>query len=282
MNAGNKPKIGLVLGGGGARGLAHIGVLKVFARRNIPVDLLAGASMGGFMAAAYATGLSILELDAEAMRMTRLTRMIRLVDLSGPRRGLIEGSRLRAYLCSLLGKDTRIENLPIPLALLAVDLLTGRLIVLREGRLVDAVQATMAVPGLFTPVRLGEYRLVDGGLLDNVPIDVARNMGADITIAVDVSPSYIQDASPGSQPGEKDWPAWFPSFARDFYLAELLMISTLTEIRLREARPDIIIRPCLPAGISIFWGFNRAAEAIKAGELAALQIMPDLEEILKA
>jgi NTE family protein len=282
MKAAGRPKVGLVLGGGGARALAHIGVLKVFNRHDIPIDILTGASMGGFIAAAYAAGISILELDAEAVRMTRLTRMMRLVDLSGPRRGLIEGNRVRAYLCDLLGKDTRIENLAIPLALPAVDLSSGQVIVQREGSLVDAVQATIAVPGLFSPVAAGERRLVDGGLLNNIPVDVARSMGAELTIAVDVSPSILLDQTEGVKSGEKEWPAWFPAFARDFYLAELLMVSALTDIHLREARPEIIIRPSLPPGISIFWGFTRAAEAIEAGEQAACQTLPDIEELLKS
>jgi NTE family protein len=280
MNTSRRPKIGLVLGGGGARGLAHIGVLKVLTREGIPIDLITGTSMGGFIAAAYAAGLSTLELDVEAVRMTRLSRMMRLFDLSGPRRGLIEGSRIRAYLCGLLGRETTFDSLSIPLALPAVDLLTGRLIVQRKGLLVDAVLATMAVPGLFTPVYIDGCQLVDGGLLNNVPVDVACRMGADFTIAVDVSPAIVQDPGEQNQDGDEGWPGWFPSFARDFYLAELLMVSALTEIRLREARPDILIRPALPAGISIFWGFTRAAEAIQAGESAALQVLPDINEML--
>jgi NTE family protein len=278
----NRPKIGIVLGGGGARGLAHIGVLKVLTRHGIPIDYLSGCSIGGFIAAAFAVGLTTLELDAEAVRMTRIRHLMRLVDLSGPRRGLIEGNRVRAYLCDLLGKDTCIEDLSIPLALPAVDLRTGQLIVLQEGSLVDAVHATIAVPGLFTPVSLGRYQLVDGGLLNNVPVDLARKMGADITIAVDVGPDSIQTAAEKSELDENAWPAWLPPFARDFYQAELIMVSALTEIRMREAQPEILIRPCLPAGISIFWGFTRAGEAIEAGEQAALQILPGLEERLKS
>jgi NTE family protein len=282
MDTSSRPKVGLVLGGGGARGLAHIGVLKVFESRGIPIDILTGTSMGGLIAGAYAAGKSPTELEAEAVRMTHISSMMRLVDLSGPRRGLIEGKHIRAYLCDLLGKDTTMENLSIPLALPAVDLVRGKQVVLRKGLLVDAVQATMAVPGLFTPVTTGEYQLSDGGLLNNIPVDVARGMGADITVAVDVSPSFIQDLSDRNETGEKEWPSWFPPFARDFYIAELIMVAALTEIHLREARPEIVIRPCLPPGISIFWGFTRAGEAIEAGEQAALQIMPDLEELLKS
>lgn len=282
MISNNRPKIGLVLGGGGARGLAHIGVLKVLTRYGIPIDYLAGCSIGGFIAAAFAAGLTPLELDAEAIRMTRIKYLMRLIDLSGPRRGLIEGNRMRDYLCDLLGKNTRIEDLSIPLALPAVDLLTGQLIVLQKGSLVDAVHATIAVPGLFTPVSLDGYQLVDGGLLNNVPVDLARNLGADITIAVDVSPNSMQATTEKNELNQIGWPAWLPPFARDFYMAELIMVSALTEIRMRETRPEIMIRPCLPAGISIFWGFTRADEAINAGEQAALQILPDLEEMLKS
>ncbi len=282
MGASSRPKIGLVLGGGGARGLAHIGVLKVFERKGIPIDILAGTSMGGIIAGAYAAGISSVELEAEAERLTHVSSIMRLVDLSGPHRGLIEGKRLRVYLCERLGRETAIENLPIPLALPAVDLVSGQQVVLRQGLLVDAVQATMAVPGLFSPVYMGDYQLCDGGLLNNIPVDVARGMGADITVAVDVSPSYLQNPSDSGETAGEVWPAWFPTFARDFYIAELIMVSALTEIHLREARPEIIIRPTLPPGISVFWGFSRAAEAIQAGEKAALDILPDLEELLKS
>lgn len=275
-------KTGLVLGGGGARGFAHIGVLKVLSKAGIPVDYLTGSSMGGFIAAAYASGLSTLELDVEAVRMTRITRLMRLVDLTGPRRGLIVGARLREYLCELFGAQSRFEDLAIPLALTAVDLLTGQLIIQREGRLVDAVLATMAVPGLLPPVEIEGRRLVDGGLLNNIPVDVARQMGAELTVVVDVSPALSGDPSGGRTAGEEQWPAWFPAFAQDFYLAELIMISALSEIHLREAHPDLVIRPIFPPGISIFWGFTRAAEAIQAGELAAQACLPELERLLKA
>lgn len=274
-------KVGLVLGGGGARGFAHIGVLKVFSRAGIPVDCLAGSSMGGFIAAANASGLSTLELDVEAVRMTRLTRLVSLVDLAGPRRGLIVGARLREYLCSLFGPETQIDALPVPLALTAVDLLTGKLVILREGKLVDAVMATLAVPGLLPAVEMDGRRLVDGGILNNIPVDVARGMGAEVTIAVDVSPRLCGEQGELGPSGQ-EWPGWFPAFAQDFYLAELIMVSALSAIHLQEAQPDLVILPSLPPGVSIFWGFTRAAEAIQAGELATQECLPELERLLKA
>ncbi|RLF31312.1 MAG: hypothetical protein DRN07_07465, partial [Thermoplasmata archaeon] len=156
--------MGLALSGGGARGLAHIGVLKVLEREDIPVDFLAGTSMGGIIAAAYAAGLSIEYIEKEALRMGRLRNLITLMDRSLPRLGLFEGQKVQEYLAGHLG-DITFDELKIPLALVAVDLETGEEVVLRKGRVVDAVRATISLPGVFAPYRLDGRLLVDGGVL---------------------------------------------------------------------------------------------------------------------
>jgi len=177
--------VGLALSGGGARGLAHIGVLKVLEREAIPRDLLAGTSMGGLVATMSAAGMSALDLEREARRMACVRRMVPLIDPTIRQRGILSGQRVAAYLRQHLG-DRTFDDLDIPLALTAVDILSQREVILTRGRLVDAVRATTAIPGLFAPVQHGNRLLVDGGVLNGLPTDVARTMGADVVIAVDV------------------------------------------------------------------------------------------------
>jgi len=180
-------RVGLALSGGGARGLAHIGAIKALERAGVPIDCLTGSSMGGVIAAAYACGLSPDELEQEGGSLTRIRQLLRLADPGMPNAGLLRGKRLQAYFENRLGKRTFAE-LERPLALMAVDLNSRQEVVFQEGPIAVALRATTALPGLFMPLELEGMRLVDGGLLNNLPIDVARKMGAQIVIAVDVNP----------------------------------------------------------------------------------------------
>ncbi len=273
-----RPKVGLALSGGGARGLAHIGVLKVLEREDIPVDFLAGTSMGGIIAAAYAAGLSIEYIEKEALRMGRLRNLITLMDRSLPRLGLFEGQKVQEYLAGHLG-DITFDELKIPLALVAVDLETGEEVVLRKGRVVDAVRATISLPGVFAPYRLDGRLLVDGGVLNNLPADVVREMGADAVIAVDV----------GIKP--EDLPHFLEAEKKRLPLTQIpLIIETLRRTvgimegwinaqKLAQAKPEVLIKPALSDDIGLFVGFNRVAECIAAGEEAAIAALPRIREI---
>ena len=271
-----RPRIGLALSGGGARGLAHIGLLSVFEREGIPVDCIAGASMGGIVAAAYAAGVPAAEMCRKGMQLSHLSELVRLVDLGPFRRGLLEGERIRAYIAGLFPEGLTFADLRIPLALPAVDLVSGRSVSLCEGSVLDAVLATTALPGLFSPVQAGPWQLVDGGVLNNLPVDLVRRMGAEVVIAVDVQ------LNPAIQPPWQDlpepprWPVPLPDFFLDIYRAELIMIARLTEIGLRETPPELLIRPPIPLDITMFLGFPRAAEIISAGEQAAVEALPAL------
>jgi NTE family protein len=264
-----RPRVGLALSGGGARGLAHIGVLKVLEREGIPVDCLAGTSMGGVIAAAYATGMSPAEIESEALATTRWRNLARLVDLSLPRQGLFRGNRLLAYFERHLGQRT-FADLDLPLALVAVDLNTGQEIILREGPVALAVRATVALPGLLAPVEMDGRRLADGGLLNNLPVDVARQIGAEVVIAVDLSPRR----------GEiwLNHIRWVPEGVADTVqvLGESVgvMMSAMNEQKLRQARPEVLIRPAIPAGVNAVAGYNRADELIGVGERAAEAALP--------
>lgn len=275
-------KVGLVLGGGGARGLAHIGVLKVLIREGIPIDLIAGASMGGIIGAAIAAGFTIEQIEAEALRIISRRHRARLIDLKLSGGGLVKGTRIYRYLGSLVGEERTFADLHIPLALVAVDVVTGHEVILREGRLVDALRATMSVPGIFEPVKLGERYLVDGGILNNLPVDVARLMGAHAVIAVDVLPAYLED-----MPGEPPVPRLFkapllPHALQDLLHIQMIMVARLTAFRQECSPADVIIRPQLPDDISLLAGFSKAAIAIAAGETAAEAAMPQIRALTSA
>lgn len=276
------PKVGLALSGGGARGLAHIGVLKALEREGVPIDLLAGTSMGGVVAAAYAAGLSPHHLEQEALRMSSTRRLLSLVDLSLPRRGLFEGQKITDFLDSHLG-NCRFDTLRIPLTLMAVDLNSGQVVELNQGRVIDAVRATIALPGLFTPVQDGERLLVDGGLLDNVPADVARRMEADIVIAVDVNASEEGISSTFEALYERSYvPTGLAETLEVLYRSLAVMVMDTSRRRLEEADPELIIRPAIPPNVGVLTGFRRAAEIIAAGEQAATEALPRIQALLSS
>jgi NTE family protein len=211
----DRPKIGLVLGGGGARGAAHIGVIRLLEEMHIPVDYVAGTSMGSLVGAFYATGMNATQLEETVTSIDfdtlfkdstareekpYLRRLDDNLGLFGPKVGVGRNSQLlplgavhgqKIYflfesLTTQRVQQTNFDALPIPYRAVATDIVTGDAVVIGSGDLAVAMRASMSVPGAFDPVEMGQHLLVDGGLADNVPIDVVRNMGADIVIAVDV------------------------------------------------------------------------------------------------
>lgn len=276
-----RSRIGLVLGGGGARGLAHIGIMQVLQREQIPIDLIAGTSMGGLVGALYAAGVPIETVEQEVSRLSRLTEQIKLVDVNISSAGLsVGGRRIYNFMADLLGEDLTFADLRIPLSMVSVDIHTGREVILQGGLVIDAVRATISVPGIFEPVELGDYRLVDGGVLDNVPVDVAQSMGATRTIAVDVLPSFSRNM-PGLRPLETGLQLPFAPLAlNEVYNVIMIMLAALTDSRLREFPPDLLIRPEIPASITLMTGFSRAEEIILAGVHAAEDALPQIRALL--
>lgn len=209
----SRPRIGLVLSGGGARGFAHIGVLKVLDSLKIPIDYIAGTSMGAVVGGLYAIGYSPEQLDSLARNIEwpvifsdkptrsrqtylekwdggrfQLTLKIRKRSIQEPT-GLIYGQKISLLLNRLtapLYENADFDSLPLPFRCVAADLITGNEIVLRRGSLAKALRASMAVPSIFTPIEWGDSLLVDGGVLNNMPVDVVKDMGADFIIAVNV------------------------------------------------------------------------------------------------
>lgn len=177
-----EPKIALALGSGGARGFAHVGVLKVLQEEGIPIHMIAGSSIGALAGSVYGIGQ-----DVERMyRLARYFKRNYYVDVVFPKMGFITGDRIKE-LIELICFRKNIEELDIPLAVVATDLLLGEKVVFTSGDIASAVRASISIPGIFVPVKMDNKILVDGGLIDRIPVSVARDMGADIVIGVDVS-----------------------------------------------------------------------------------------------
>jgi len=273
-------RLGLALSGGGARGLAHIGAIKALERAGIPIDCLTGSSMGGVIAAAYACGLSPDELEQEARSITRTRQFLRLADPGIPNAGLLRGQRLQEYFENRLGKRTFAE-LERPLALMAVDLNSRQEVVFQEGSIALALRATTALPGLFMPLEWEGMRLVDGGLLNDLPVDVARKMGAQIVVAVDVNP-HPEDVY-------RTWGTesrWMPKgLTRTFMVLDeaiRLMMGVIQDVKMEQYPPDVIIRPKLPDGINVFAGYKKISDLVVAGERAAEEVLEDIQDLLNA
>lgn len=270
------PRFGIALGGGGARALAHIGVLKVLEREGIQPDVIVGTSMGGIIALAYANGVTPGELEQEALRMASIRRLFRLMDGFPPRRGLIEGEKLRRYFIENIGLDTTFDDLDIPCQVCVVDLDRAERVALKEGSVVDAALATSAVPGLFPPIERQGRRLVDGGLLDNVPVSLLKDFKAKHTMAVDVSIRIgLDEASSKREPLP-----FLPPFTLEAINAIIIMSNAVTRYRLETFPPDVLVRPPIPPEIGILTGFTHAGEIIELGSLATESALPSIERLL--
>ncbi len=274
-HSGGRPKIGLALGGGGLRGLAHIGVLRELIVAGIPIDYIAGTSMGGLVAAVYASGMDIGDFETEILRISNFSQLVRFLDFSTPLTGLMSGRRTQRYFRNTLGELT-FDQCETPLVLVAVDLHTGQEVHLQEGSVIDAMRATMSVPGVFEAVELDGQRLVDGGIVNNVPADVVRKMGADIVIAVDVNPAFDDEAL-----RPKFAPPRFASIAADVWQTGLISLGEMTRLRFALNPPDLLLRPPIPEGVSVFTGFTLIEQTIDSGEQGMELLLPDLLVLLQ-
>ena len=179
-------KFGLALGSGSARGMAHIGVIQILEAYHIPIDMIAGTSIGSVVGSVYAAGASVEQMKEAALAMKQRGSFA-IFDPTIPRSGLISGNRAEEILNSIALKDKTFDDLKIPFAAVATDIKTGAKVILNQGSVIKAVRASISIPGIFTPVKYQDYFLVDGGVVDPVPADVVQKMGADIIIAVSLT-----------------------------------------------------------------------------------------------
>jgi NTE family protein len=250
------PKVGLALGGGFARGLAHIGILKVLEEENIPIDFIAGTSVGSVIGAAYASGISAKELEEVAA-------LVRFKDFSRwtfSRFGLFSNDKMAVFLRKILRCKT-FEELRIPLAIAATDIVTGEPAVFTSGELVDPVRASCAYPGMFQPVRIENRLLVDGLLAHAVPAMPLRDMGAERVISVYLAAHWVKPGGPRHV---------FDVIGQCFSIAQSRMCGPW------QAASDVIIQPDI--GEFAYDDFVRAPELIRTGEAAARAFLPKIRE----
>lgn len=249
------PRIGLALGGGAARGFSHIGVIQVLEENGIKVDLVAGTSAGSLVASLYASGKTGKEMQALAEGMDEGA----ITDWSFPLRGLIRGEALARFIRDKTG-GKGIEQMALPLGIVATDLSDGSSILFRSGDTGTAVRASSAVPAVFQPVKIGSREYVDGGLVSPVPVRFAREMGAQLIIAVDIT-SPPQKDSPGDA---------FRMLLQTFSI----MGRSINTFELRDA--DVVIRPNLDGVGSA--DFTARRRAVQAGRDAAQAVLPLLRQ----
>lgn len=250
------PKIGLALGGGAARGFAHVGVIQVLEEAGLRPGLIAGTSAGSLVAAIYASGKTGAQLQQLAETMEEAA----LADWALPifSRGALRGDALARYVNTQVG-GRLIEDMPVPLGIVATDLNNGQGVLFQRGDTGTAVRASSAVPAVFKPVRISGRDYVDGGLVSPVPVRYVRQMGAELVIAVDIS------SAPESNPAADTLQILLQTFT--------IMGKSINGLELREA--DVIVRPSLPGLASADFGTRR--HAIESGRTAMTAALPGLK-----
>lgn len=260
MTQATKPlKVGLVLGGGAARGFAHIGVIQVLEEAGVRPSLVVGTSAGSVVAALYASGQNGLQLQHVADTMEEAT----FADWTLPifSRGMLRGEALARYVSAQVN-GRLIENMPLPLGIVATDLNTGQGVLFQRGDTATAVRASSAVPALFQPVNILGREYVDGGLVSPVPVRYARQMGAELIIAVDIS------SAPEGSPASDALQILLKTFS--------IMSKSINHLELLDA--DVVVRPALDGVGSSDFGARR--RSIEAGRVAMRALLPQLREIL--
>lgn len=257
----HQPRIGLALGGGAARGFAHVGVIQVLEEAGLRPDFVTGTSAGSLVAALYASGRNGAQLQQVAESMEEASFADWMLPIFS--RGMLRGEALARYVNQQVGGKL-IENMALPLGIVATDLNSGQGILFQRGDTGTAVRASSAVPSLFQPVAIGGREYVDGGLVSPVPVRYARQMGAELVIAVDIS------SAPEGNPAHDSLQILLQTFA--------IMGKSINAWELREA--DVVVRPAL-AGVSGA-DFTSRRRAIEAGRAAMRQVMPQLQAAIEA
>jgi NTE family protein len=304
--------ITIVLGSGGARGLAHIGVLKCLEEHRITAQCIAGTSIGAFVGGLHASGMSALAMEDLVLSMDKLTMTrIMLPGLSAS--GIISTTSVRKFIAGLTG-NRRIEDLPVTFRAVATDLMTGEEVVFDRGPVVDAILASIAIPGLFKPVFNDNRYLIDGGLSNPIPVSVLEDRLGGVTVAVDVAPNprrlrarmgeriakldakkrrsvpaWLVEAMKSERyprlgrtlrrmPGSRTTGPYYPTMVRVSLQAISISAHNLIQMHLRKSPPDLMISPAVEEFDML--EFHRGTEIIRCGYQAAQESMPDLLRLL--
>jgi NTE family protein len=306
-----RPVIGLALGGGAARGFAHIGIIKTLAAHGIVPNVVVGTSIGAVVGGAYASGQ--LDKVEEWARSLQPRNIFSYLDIRLNGSGLIGGAKLAAELEATLGQSL-IEDLPVKFATVATEVRTGHEIWLTHGRMIDAMRASYALPGIFAPVLIGDRWLVDGALVNPVPVSAARALGAEIVIAAnlssdifthattiyshgaaaDLSVSVVPEAAPETEPSKRGFGRFFSAertVKREFFGgggrpgistvmvdAFNIMQDRITRARLAGDPPDLLISPRV--GQIGWFDFHRADDLIAHGVRAAERAIDSIQEAI--
>ena len=260
MKESKRPKIGLALGSGGPTGLAHIGVIKVLEENKIPIDFIAGSSIGAMIGGFYAAGLDIKKIEEIALE-TNWRRMFSLVDPHF-KQGLIGGEKVKSFIDNYI-KGKNFENCKIPFVAIATDLKTGEIVVFDKGEMTQAIRASISIPLVFTPEEINGRLLADGGLSAPVPVEIVRGMGADIVIAVNLD-KHCHD--------EECKPGWY-NVANDS-----LSILRHHLALLNVAKADVVVD--IDVGKNYWYQFTNGQDKILVGEKATKTVLPILKELI--
>lgn len=285
-----RPKVGIALGTGAARGLAHIGVLKALQREGIPIDFISGTSMGALVGGCFAAGIPVEDLERLALEIDA-KKVRSYFSPSFTRHGIAHGRTIEDILRDIIG-DITFDQLKIPLAVMCTDLITGDEVVLKSGSVIKALRASISLPVIFTPVKYNGSLLVDGGLVDPLPVSAVAQMGADIIIAVDVTRNIEQSILMAAKPPRYDkvrslfsrWkkgdpkekPEWTPGMFQVMLQTIKVMEAKLTELQIAEEKVDILLKPSL--NHILFLDFKKSNELISRGEEVVMKSLSEIRD----
>lgn len=260
-NIQNFPKVGLALGSGAARGLAHIGVIKVLKDNNIKVDYIAGTSVGAMVGTYYALNEDIKPFEEKVRKLTKKD-VFSLVDLTTPTQSILKGNKVKKFLEECYGKN-EFKDVKIPLTVVTTDLHLGNEFLITDGKLTDAVMASISIPGVFPPFDFKGKTLVDGGIVNSTPIDIVRKMGADIIIAVDL-------------------PISIPEKKSNLNMIEIILQSfEIMRSKINNAKEDdktLVLYPKFKDTLSGHQFYNQ--EYIEEGERIAKEALPRIKKMI--
>lgn len=297
-----RPKVGLALSSGAARGVAHLGVIKVFEKENIPIDMIAGTSIGAMVGGIYASGMGIEEMEKIALDVN-WKQLLRLTDLALPTTALINGQKVEEFINLLVGNKT-FDDTRIPFTAVATDAVSGKEVALTKGCITNAIRASISTPAILPPVKKDSKLLIDGGVINPLPTDVVRKMGADVVIAVNLMTeasvknrfsSSAKTSDGGEIITEEIKKKGFPEVVRSRMISsvkkklrfptvfQLVMRSAdLMQVELSQTKiqfADLVIAPQID-DVS-FFDFYKAKNIIMLGERAAERAVPDIKKILE-